>query len=93
MLSVFGKWSAILLLCFCLLLPASFQLLQSILAGEADLSILDLHDLDDDGIADRNHVLYGFYPLLVQLGDVNQSVPGAISTNAPNGLMETTFPL
>lgn len=57
------------LFCF-LLFPAGFQFFQSVFAGQADLAVLDVHDLYDNGIAYGNHVLYLFYPFLVQLGDM-----------------------
>ena len=81
------------LFCF-LLFPAGFQFFQSVFAGQADLAVLDVHDLYDNGITYGNHVLYLFYPFLVQLGDMYQTVASRCNFyKGTERLMETTLPL
>ena len=54
---------------------AGFQRDDGVAAGQVDPALLvDVGHLDDDGVADGDHVLHPLDTLGVQLGDVDQSL-------------------
>ena len=61
--------------------------------GDGPPSFVSLHEPHPGHVADGDHVLDLLDTLLVELGDVHQTVlPGAISTKAPNCIRRTTRP-
>ena len=62
---------------FCLLRSVllCLDVSQRILAGQVDSALLvDLNDLYHDLVPDGNHIFHFFYPILIQLGNMNQAI-------------------